>query len=49
MQRIKEFVMKYGTTISAFALFVAISSANSACFIFYHQPKVPAALNQYKK
>lgn len=49
MKRFKNFMLKYGTTFSALALFVAISSMNSACYIFYHQPKVPVAMNRFKK
>lgn len=49
MKGFKSFMLKYGTALSALALFVAVSSVNSACYIFYHQPKVPAAMNRFKK
>lgn len=49
MKKFKGFMLKYGTALSALALFVAASSVNSACYIFYHQPKVPAAMDRFKK
>ena len=49
MDKLKKFLIKYGTTLSAFALFIASSSMDSACFIFYHQPKVPAAMDSFKR
>ena len=49
MKKIKSFVLKYATTLSALALLVGAASVNSACYVFYHQPKVPAAMNRFKK
>lgn len=49
MKRIKGFALKYATTLSALVLVVGAASVNSACYVFYHQPKVPAAMNRFKK
>jgi cyclic lactone autoinducer peptide len=49
MKKVKEFFGRYGAAISAIALAVGVSTVNSACFIFYHQPKVPAAMDRFKK
>lgn len=49
MRKIKSFFLKYGTALSALALFIGVTSVNSACFTFYHQPQVPAAMNRFKK
>ena len=49
MKKFKSFFLKYGTALSALALFMGVSSVNSACFTFYHQPKVPEAMNRFKK
>lgn len=49
MKRIKGLVLKYATTLSALALIVGTASVNSACYVFYHQPKVPTAMNRFKK
>ncbi|MBO5020478.1 MAG: cyclic lactone autoinducer peptide [Clostridia bacterium] len=49
MKKFKSFLLKYGTTLSALALILGTVSANSACFAFYHQPKVPASMDRYKK
>lgn len=43
MQKIKNFIMKFGSSFAAFALIVGIATANSACEIIWHQPKEPSA------
>lgn len=48
MQKIKNFIMKFGSAFAALALIVGISTANSACTILWHQPKEPAAMNKFK-
>lgn len=48
MQKIKNFVMKFGSSFAALALIVGISTANSACDIIWHQPKEPEAMNKFK-
>lgn len=48
MQKIKNFIMKFGGAFSALALMIGISASNSACFIVYHQPKEPVAMNKFK-
>ena len=49
MKKIRSFMAKYGVALSAFALLIGTASVNSSCIVFYHQPKVPAAMNQFKK
>lgn len=48
MQKVKNFIMKFGSTFAALALIVGISTANSACDIIWHQPKEPAAMDKFK-
>ncbi len=48
MQKIKNFIMKFGSSFAALALIVGISTSNSACSILWHQPKEPAAMNRFK-
>ena len=48
MQKIKNFIMKFGSSIAAFALSVGIATANSACEIIWHQPKEPSAMDKFK-
>ncbi len=47
MKKIKMFLTKYAGTLAAIALMVSVSSLDSACYVMYHQPHVPAALDQY--
>lgn len=49
MKKLKGFLAKYGVALSALALLVGTASANTPCVLYYHQPKVPAAMDQYKK
>lgn len=48
MQKIKNFLMKFGSTFAALALIVGISTANSACYAIWYQPKEPEAMNKFK-
>lgn len=48
MQKINNFLNKFGSAVAALALIVGISTANSACDIIWHQPKEPAAMNKFK-
>ncbi len=48
MQKIKNFLMKFGSAFAALALIVGISTTNSACYAIWHQPKEPAEMNKFK-
>lgn len=48
MQKFKNFIIKFGGSFAALALLVGISTANSACFASFHQPKEPTAMNKFK-
>ena len=45
----KKFIFKYGHFLSAFALFVATTSANRNCYIIFHQPQLPDSVKKLKK
>ena len=49
MNKLKNFMLKCGTSLSALALIIGAASMNSACLVFYHQPKVPAVMNRFKR
>lgn len=49
MKKLSLFFKKYAGAFAAFALTIGIASVNSACYAIYHQPKVPEAMNAYKK
>lgn len=48
MKKIKQFLFKHAGSIAAFAMVLGIYSMDSACFIMYHQPKIPDAMNIYR-
>ena len=47
--KVKALLRKLGSTICALALFVGMTSVNSACFAWFHQPKVPEGMKWEKK
>lgn len=46
--RIVKFLLKHSGALTALALLIGISSVNSACYMMYHQPKMPKALDDYR-
>lgn len=48
MQKVKNFIIKLGGSFAALALLIGISTANTACFSTFHQPKEPEAMNKFK-
>lgn len=49
MKKITNLFKKYAGVLAAFALTIGVASVNSACYLVYHQPKVPEAMDAYKK
>lgn len=48
MRKIKNFIVKFGSSFAALALIIGISTSNSACLMVFHQPKEPEAMNKFK-
>lgn len=49
MKKFKNFLGLFGSSLAAFALVIGTFSANSACALYFHQPKVPIELKKLKK
>jgi cyclic lactone autoinducer peptide len=49
MKVLKSALIKGASITASIALIVAAISNSSACGFIYHQPKVPARLNELKK
>ena len=49
MKILKNFLRQWGGGIAALALAVGVAAADSACIIWFHQPKVPQGLDKFKK
>ena len=49
MKKLYDFLIKHSGVLAAVALFISISSVDSACFMGFHQSKIPEALNTYRK
>ena len=45
----KKFVCKFGGLLACAALFITSLSANTACFIWWHQPKLPEDARKLRK
>ena len=45
----RKFIIKYGTTIAAFAFAFVTLSANTPCCVMYYEAKEPQGLSKFKK
>jgi cyclic lactone autoinducer peptide len=45
----KKIILFFANLLSSFVLLVSISSVNSPSYLVFHQPKVPEALEKYRK
>lgn len=45
----KKLLVKVAPLFASLALLVGIATANAPCFILYHQPKMPAAMDKFVK
>lgn len=46
---IRNFGLKYGSVLASCAFAFVVLSANSACSLWYYEPKVPVSLEKLKK
>lgn len=49
MRNVKTAILKMGGTLASLALILGVSSLDSACVIWYHQPKIPQSMDKYRK
>ena len=50
MRKINQFIRKWGgAAVAGLALLVGVASVNSACIMWYHQPKVPQGMARFGK
>lgn len=49
MKKVKELIIKYGSTLAACAFTINIFAANPFCKFIFHEPRVPKELLEYKK
>lgn len=45
----KKIMFKLATLVASFAFSIGIFSVNSASVFIFHQPRVPEALEKYRK
>lgn len=48
MKKIKELILKYGSSLAAFAFVVNAMKINPNCHFLFHEPTAPAELNEFK-
>lgn len=49
MKKISSILLKAGSMFAALALTIGISSMNSACMMWFNQPKAPEEMEKYIK
>lgn len=49
MKKVKEMIIKYGGTFTAFSFIISALAINGNCWFFFHEPEVPKELMAYKK
>lgn len=49
MKKINRLVMKFGSAVASLALVVGVSSAASACYFWFNQPKMPKSIEKFRK
>ena len=49
MKKLRGIVMKFCSSVAALALLVGVSSAASACYFWFNQPKMPKAIEKFRK
>ncbi len=49
MKTFNKIILRTGKPLLALALIIGITSVNTACFGWYHQPKVPKGMERFKK
>ena len=49
MDKMKNVSKKREGLIASLALAVGVASVNSACYGWFHQPKVPQSMQKFKK
>lgn len=49
MKKVKDIIIKCGSTLSAFAFVLNVMAINGNCWFFFHEPEIPKELMSYKK
>lgn len=49
MKKVKNIIIKYGSTLAACAFAINVFAINPFCKFFFHEPEVPKELTEYKK
>ena len=49
MKKLKEMIIKYGSTLAACAFAINVFAIGGNCRFFFHEPEVPKELMAYKK
>ncbi len=49
MKKLEKFLGMFGASLASLALIIGTTSVNSACVLYFNQPKVPEAMEKFKK
>jgi len=46
--KLRNVLLGMGNAIASIALMMGVSTVQTACFVFYHQPKVPQGMEKFR-
>jgi cyclic lactone autoinducer peptide len=49
MEKLNSIILKLSSSLAALALLVGVSSVTSACVFWFNQPKMPKAIEKFRK
>lgn len=48
MKKIKKLILKYGSSLAAFAFIVNAMAIRPNCHFLFHEPEAPTELNEFR-
>jgi len=49
MKNLKSFILKYASSLAAFALTIGVTASEQACWFLFNQPEEPKGLAKFRK
>lgn len=49
MKKVSKFAIKFSSVIASLTLVIGVSSASTACYFWFNQPKMPKSIEKFKK
>jgi len=49
VNKFQRFVLRFGSSVASIAMLVGVLSIKPTCVLWFHQPKVPQGMKEFKK